>query len=60
MIHAANDNTHSASRFDGTAALELDDDTNVALSDFVIAIARNQARIDHLRSTGAANDSTKH
>jgi hypothetical protein len=35
-------------------------DTETALSAFVIALARNQARIDHGHATGAANDNTRH
>jgi hypothetical protein len=35
-------------------------DVDAALSGFVVAMARNQARIDHLQSIGAANDNTKH
>jgi hypothetical protein len=35
-------------------------DADAALTGFVIALARNQARIDHLQSIGATNASTKH
>jgi hypothetical protein len=60
MIHTANDNIEPAEAFVGNAALALDVDTDAALSGFVVAMARNQARIDHLQSIGAANDNTKH
>jgi hypothetical protein len=58
---AANDNIHPAPIFVGNIALALDQaDTDAALSGFVVALARNQARIDHLQSMDAANDNTKH
>lgn len=47
--------------FAGNIALALDDaDTEDALNGFIIALARNQARLDHLEATGAANDNTRH
>ena len=58
---ATNDNINPIQIFAGNIALALDrSDTDVALSGFVVALARNQARIDHLQSIGAANDNTKH
>jgi len=59
----ANNNVDPAKLFAGNIALALDDaETDAALSGFVVALARNQARIDHLQAiaTGAANDNTKH
>jgi hypothetical protein len=57
----SNDNVDTSKLFAGNIALALDQsDTDAALSGFVIALARNQARIDHLQSIGAANDNTKH
>jgi hypothetical protein len=35
-------------------------DTEAALSGFVIALARHQARIDHAHAMGAADDNTRH
>jgi hypothetical protein len=35
-------------------------DVDAALSGFVVAMARNQARIDHLQAVGVTNDNTKH
>lgn len=57
---SANDGLEPGKMFARNIALALGDaDTNAALSDFVIALARNQARIDHVEAIGA-NDNTKH
>lgn len=45
-------------QFAGNAAISVDGDA--ALDDFVIALARNQARIDHLKTMSAANDNARH
>jgi hypothetical protein len=56
-----NDNVDPSKLFAGNIALAMDEsDTDAALSGFVVALARNQARIDHLQSSEAANDNTKH
>jgi hypothetical protein len=58
-----NDNTSPAHVFAGNTALALavdQADIDAALSGFVLALARSQARMDHLQSIGAANDNTKH
>ncbi|MDH2354915.1 hypothetical protein QCM80_30245 [Bradyrhizobium sp. SSUT112] len=61
MQTIANDNIARGGFFAEKIALALDDpDTDAALSGFIIALARNQARIDHLEATGAANDNTRH
>ncbi|MCK1459620.1 hypothetical protein IVB34_14785 [Bradyrhizobium sp. 2] len=60
MPAIANDNIARDRFFAGNIAPSSDDvDTNAALSDFVIALARNQARIDHLEAIGV-NDNTRH
>jgi hypothetical protein len=57
----ANDNVDSVRLFAGNVALALDRaDVDAALSGFVVAMARNQARIDHLQAVGVTNDNTKH
>jgi hypothetical protein len=57
----ANDNVDPSKLFAGNVALALDDfDTDAALTGFIVALARNQARIDHLQSIEAANDNAKH
>jgi hypothetical protein len=62
LLTISNDNVDASKLFAGNIALALDDhaDSDAALSGFVVALARNQARIDHLQSIGAANDNTKH
>jgi hypothetical protein len=60
-LEIANDNIDPSKLFAGNIALALDhSDSEAALTGFVIALARNQARIDHMQSMGAANDNTKH
>jgi hypothetical protein len=61
-LQIANDNVEPIKLYAGSiAAVALDNiGTEEALCGFVVALARNQARIDHLQSTGAANDNTKH
>lgn len=57
----ANDNVDSVRLFAGNVALALDrSDVDAALGGFVVAMARNQARIDHLQAIGVTNDNTKH
>ena len=57
----ANDNVDSVRLFAGNIALALNRaDVDAALSGFVVAMARNQARIDHLQTVGVTNDNTKH
>ena len=59
--HCTNDNHKPTGMFAGNVALALDeDDTDAAMSRFVLTLARNQARIDHLQSMSAANDNKKH
>jgi hypothetical protein len=61
LLKTSNNNVDSSKLFAGNIALALDEsDTDAALSGFVVALARNQARIDHLQSIGASNDNTKH
>ena len=61
MRTVLNDNVDPSKLFAGNIALAMDEsDTDAALSGFVVALARNQARIDHLQAIGAANDNTKH
>ncbi|MDH2341531.1 hypothetical protein [Bradyrhizobium sp. SSUT77] len=61
LLMPANDRFETAGMFAGNVALALDDaDTEAALNGFIIALARNQARIDHLEAMGAANDNTRH
>lgn len=57
----ANDNVDSVRLFAGNVALALDrSDVDAALGGFVVAMARNQARIDHLQAIGVTNDNAKH
>ncbi|WP_256807789.1 hypothetical protein [Bradyrhizobium sp. Bra64] len=61
MQTIANDNIARRGFFAEKIALAPDDaGTEAALSGFIVALARNQARIDHLEATGAANDNTMH
>ncbi|SFI32402.1 hypothetical protein [Bradyrhizobium sp. Gha] len=54
----ANNNVSPAILFAGNAA--LDADSEAALDQFVVSLARNQARIDHFEAMSAANDNTIH
>ncbi|MCG2632147.1 hypothetical protein L6654_36615 [Bradyrhizobium sp. WYCCWR 13023] len=54
----ANNNVSPAFLFAGSAVLDAHLET--ALDQFVIALARNQARIDHLQAMSAADDNTIH
>ena len=59
VIHSANDNLNPTTAI-GNLAISKSADTGLALRDFVEALARNQARIEHQQSAGAANDNTIH
>lgn len=57
---SANSRFEVGNLFSRNVALAPDDvDTDAALNSFIVALARNQARIDHLEAIGA-NDNTKH
>lgn len=60
-LQVVNNDVDSSKLFAGNIAIAVEEsDTDAALSGFVVALARNQARIDHDRSIGDSNGNTKH
>lgn len=57
---AANDNNNSLLAVVGGTVTALEGGSGDHLVNFVRALARNQARIDHQLTMGAANDNTRH